>query len=198
MQVKPKIVLLDNNDSFTFNLVELLRNAMHTNPLVLPYDYEGEIPEADAYVFSPGPGLPSEKPLMRKVMEQYCLSKPILGICLGHQFIAEYYGAKLINLGQPNHGIQVHAEVLANSQIFDGIGSQMQVGLYHSWAIAQDSLANTAMFANMQYKNITMGIKHHALPILGFQFHPESFLTPKGHLLIENWLKHYVYPVMRS
>jgi len=198
MQKKAKIVLLDNNDSFTYNWVELLRQVQGEEPIVVSHDFKGELPYADAYLFSPGPGLPSEKPLMKKVMDAFSESKPILGVCLGHQFIAEYFGAKLYNLGKLNHGIQAEIYESGECKLFKGIKFPVAAGLYHSWAVESGSLEKTALVSIAQSDGLVMALEHQSLPITGVQFHPESFLTEEGPKLIDNWLQFYVYPNMTS
>jgi len=198
MQKKPKIVLLDNNDSFTFNWVELLRQTVGVEPIVLGHDFDGEIPEADAYIFSPGPGLPSEKPLMLEVITKFGQQKPILGVCLGHQFIAEYFVAQQYNLGKLNHGLEVEVKTNEDAKIFKGVESSFNAALYHSWAVESESIKKTPLKAIAHYDSTIMALKHTTLPIVGFQFHPESFLTEVGKQLILNWLEGYVYPNMTS
>jgi len=191
MQKNPKIVLLDNNDSFTYNFVELLRQLNIDEPLILSSNFKGEIPLADAYIFSPGPGLPQERPLMHKVIEQFGIKqgveRPILGICLGNQSIATYFGASLYNLGVLNHGVQIEVEH-NNSPVFNKIDSPFPAALYHSWAVSYKEIENTDLLVIATCQNIIMGLQHKHYRITGFQFHPESFLTLQGKQLIENWL----------
>lgn len=195
MQKQAKIVVLDNNDSFTFNLVDLLRKTNGIEPIILKHDSDICTIQADAYIFSPGPGLPKEKPLMKKLMDLFFMDKPILGVCLGHQFIAEYFGASLKNLGNPLHGIKAEVNKLKNDDIFNGINFPFQAALYHSWAIDVDEkFEGLEIIAS--FKGIPMAIKHSEYNIYGFQFHPESFLTLVGEKLISNWLKYNVYPFM--
>lgn len=198
MQKKPKIVLLDNNDSFTYNWVELLRQALGVEPIVLGHDFIGTIPEADAYILSPGPGLPSEKPLMLKLMKAFGRDKPILGVCLGHQFIAEYFGCKLYNLGKLNHGLQIKVTHNQDTHLFKDIEASFDAALYHSWAMDSTRLGNSSLIPIAYYKEVIMAIRHTSLPIVGLQFHPESFLTEVGKQLIINWLDGFVYPNMTS
>lgn len=196
MQNKPKIVLLDNNDSFTYNWVELLRQITGVAPQVLSHDFRGLIPAADAYIFSPGPGLPSERPLMKKVMGLHHQSKPILGICLGHQFIIEYFGGKLKNLGKLNHGLQVEVSITSEAPVFKGINSPFKAALYHSWAADTTLLEQSDFTSIANFEQINMAVIHRKWNVMGMQFHPESFLTLDGQLIITNWLKEYVYPSM--
>lgn len=187
MQNLAKIVLIDNNDSFTYNLVELLNQIMGEKPQVIPHDFDSEIPEADAFIFSPGPGLPQNQPLMKRVMDENWRDKPILGICLGHQFIGQYFGAQLKNLGEPLHGIEAKVDILEQDSIFHLVESPFTAALYHSW-ILEELQAAPDMVTLAGYKGIPMAIKHRAKPIYGWQFHPESFLTKAGKQLMKNWL----------
>ncbi len=196
MQKKPKIVLLDNNDSFTYNWVELLRQLVGEEPLIITPEYKGDLPVADAYIFSPGPGLPSERPLMHRVLREYGQSIPILGICLGHQSIAEYFGGRIYNLGRLNHGLQVPVSYEAGNPLFEGLPKTMEVALYHSWAVDRESLKKGPLKETASWDGVVMALEHTLYNITGFQFHPESFLSTSGKKLIQNWLHSNVYPGM--
>ncbi len=188
IQILTRIVILDNNDSFTYNLVELLRHLGIKNPKVLPHSWSNQIPNADAYILSPGAGLPKEKELMQQFLNTKLNQKPILGICLGHQAIAEYIGMKLTNLPNPNHGYCASINYSNNNLLFKGIKDELKVGLYHSWGITVDEIKNSPLKIIADYNNFVMAFQHKYLPIYGLQFHPESFLTEKGHVIMNNWL----------
>lgn len=186
MEKPAKILVLDNNDSFTYNLVELIKQVNGLEPIVLKHTYQEEFPKVDGVIFSPGPGLPHQKPLMRKAMRQYLDQVPILGICLGHQFIAEYFGEELINLGQPLHGIEVEIDQLKEDIVFKDVEFPFKAALYHSWAMKPNSDSELVVLAH--YKQIPMALKHKSSSVYGFQFHPESFLTIVGKTLLKNWI----------
>jgi anthranilate synthase/aminodeoxychorismate synthase-like glutamine amidotransferase len=195
MQKLAKIVVLDNNDSFTYNLVDLLRNVNGLEPIIVPWSSKEVIPEADAYILSPGPGLPMEKPLMKTLMDRFHQEKPILGICLGFQFIAQYFNMELRNLGEPLHGIEASVSKLKEDVIFNQVEFPFKAALYHSWALTVEP-QNEEIDVLAEYENIPMAIKHKKFNIYGFQFHPESFLTEVGERLVSNWLIHQVQPFM--
>ena len=186
MQKPAKILVLDNNDSFTYNLVELIKQVNKAEPIVVEHTYQGEFPKVDGVIFSPGPGLPHQKPLMKKAMRQYLDKVPILGICLGHQFIAEYFGEELMNLGQPLHGIEVEIDQLKEDIVFKDVDFPFKAALYHSWAMKPNYNSQLVILAH--YKQIPMALKHKSSNVYGFQFHPESFLTIVGKTLLKNWI----------
>lgn len=152
--------------------------------------YENEIPDFDKIIFSPGAGLPHQAPAMGEIIKNFGNKKPILGICLGHQAIAEFFGASLYNLQSVRHGLQVKTKVLTNDYIFNEIEPEFYVGLYHSFAVEKKSLPTTLEITSSASDGTVMSLRHKQLDIRGLQFHPESILTTCGENMIANWLKH--------
>ncbi|MBN1650385.1 MAG: aminodeoxychorismate/anthranilate synthase component II [Bacteroidales bacterium] len=185
-----KVLLLDNYDSFTHNLKQLIVQFGVQKLDIIKNDKIDldTIKHYDKIMLSPGPGLPSEAGLMMEIIDRYASSKPILGVCLGHHAIAEYFGAKLFNLNQPVHGIARKTNVLKTDSIFRSIDDHFQVGLYHSWAVSDGDFPTDLEIVARSEMGIIMAIRHRKYNIKGVQFHPESILTPKGKTMIWNWL----------
>ena len=187
-----RILLLDNYDSFTFNLLHLLEQAENVEVDVVRNDtiVIEEVNKYDGVVLSPGPGLPKEAGKMMDVLASYFTSKKILGVCLGHQAIGEYCGAELSNLNQVRHGVWSRTEILhPEEKLFYNFPRTFKSGLYHSWVISPQTLPDQLIpLAYDEHGNI-MAIRHVKYPVWGVQFHPESILTEYGKELIFNWLK---------
>lgn len=193
------LLLVDNHDSFTWNLVELLRNCCKCNVIILPNEEVNPsmIRDYDGIIFSPGPGLPSERQEMFSVIaEVERLSREgiknisILGICLGLQAIAMYYGATLINLSDVIHGQSRKMQILDHSSILlKRLEDGTEAGLYHSWAVGNTSLPPCLGVTCVSEDGIIMALEHKTLPVYGLQFHPESIMTPSGSVIIMNWLE---------
>lgn len=191
MSVGKKIVVIDNYDSFTFNLVHYLE-ALNAEVTVYRND-EFEIEDLenfDKILLSPGPGLPSEAGLLKKVITVYAPTKSILGICLGHQAIGEVFNSNLTNLQSPLHGVSSKVKITNNSDVlFNEIPLQFEVGLYHSWIIDEDSLSNDLIVTSINENGYIMSIRHQNFDVKGIQFHPESILTPFGKTILKNWIE---------
>ena len=188
-----KIVLLDNHDSFTYNLGEMLRrNGKVTFNIIKPerLNFE-EVPSYDGILFSPGPGVPREHPVMFEILEYFYKTIPILGICLGHQVIGEYFGAKVINLGKVIHG-QPRTLNLTDPghYLFQGVESGTEAGLYHSWIVDNTGFPDCLKILALSGDGLIMAISHKTYDICGLQFHPESIMTLQGQLMINNWIDH--------
>lgn len=187
-----QLVLIDNNDSFTYNIVQTL--ARYGCRATVRAHSSFTIEEAahyDKIIFSPGPGTPDEYPIMAALLEHYGSTKSILGVCLGHQAIAMYYGARLINLASVYHGQRRCIDILDSSDtLFSGIASGTPVGLYHSWAVAPESVPEHLRITSVSEDGIVMSIAHSQYDIRGVQFHPESIITDEGHRMLANWLAH--------
>ncbi len=187
-----KILIIDNYDSFTFNLVQLIEQFGECSWKVVKNDECSlvEVANYDKVLFTPGPGLPSEAPIMHDVLKTFGGQKSILGVCLGHQAIAEYYGANLFNFDKVIHGIVKSTEVLQSEDIlFKGLPSMINVGLYHSWAVADDdSFPDCLEVTARSEDGVIMALSHRTLDIKGVQFHPESVMTKWGKEILWNWL----------
>jgi len=159
--------------------------------VVVKRNDELQLAEMDAYdklVLSPGPGLPSETTLMFDCIEKYANSKPILGVCLGMQGIANYYGGELINQAKVKHGVEALVNIDTTSPLFKNLDEQITVGLYHSWCVDEQTLPSDFKVIGKSAEQVVMAIEHKKLPIYGVQFHPESIMTPNGLQIIANFL----------
>lgn len=192
----PRILVVDNYDSFTYNLVQIIEEHGYCNFDVIKND-KVDITSADQYdgfLFSPGPGIPAEVPLMTRLLRTYFMRKSILGICLGHQAIAENFGMKLINLGSVRHGIKTRIKVIDPSDyLFEGMPMEFDAGLYHSWAA--ELIPGSVPPLRVTSKNhdgIIMSIAHVSYDIRGIQFHPESYISEYRNVIIHNWINHLI------
>ncbi len=185
-----KILVFDNYDSFTYNLVHALKKLgfhdleVHRNDQI---SLE-EINHFDKILLSPGPGVPSESGILLDVIRKYAATKSILGVCLGEQAIAEAFGGGLINLPEVHHGISSEIEVLENDVLFDGLPTKLEVGRYHSWAAERSSLPECLKITAVDGEGMIMALAHKEFDVRGVQFHPESVLTPEGEQMLKNWL----------
>jgi anthranilate synthase component 2 len=186
-----KVLVLDNYDSFTYNLVHIVR--------ALGYSYDvfrndkillDQVKGYDKILLSPGPGIPDEAGIMKSIIQEYGSSKSILGICLGHQGIAEVYGGSLYNIPRVLHGVTSETRVIDPEEIlFKSLPNSFQATHYHSWAVLQGSLPDFIKVTAENDEGLIMGIRHVKYDVRGLQFHPESIVTPEGPKMIENWLR---------
>lgn len=186
-----KILVLDNYDSFTYNLVHYLEKISDAQIEVYRNDKIAlkEIEKFDKILLSPGPGIPSEAGILLDVIKTYGSSKSILGICLGQQAIAEAFGGSLNNMSEVFHGVATPIEIIAEDSIFKNIPKKLNVGRYHSWCVNKNDFPkNLEITAVDEHGNI-MALKHKTFDVKGVQFHPESVLTEYGLQMIENWIK---------
>ena len=187
-----KILVFDNYDSFTYNLVHLVEKILHQKVDVyrndqLPLEKVGEY---DKIILSPGPGVPQEAGLLLPLIKEYASSKSILGVCLGHQGIGEAFGGKLINLSTVYHGVATNCQLsIANCQLFEGLPDEIEVGRYHSWIVSDENFPDELEVTARDENNIIMALQHKKYDVQGVQFHPESVLTPKVEDIMKNWLK---------
>jgi len=185
-----KIVIIDNYDSFTYNLSHLIKELGADVTVFRNDKFEmSQLEDFDKIVLSPGPGIPSEAGLLLDVIRTYAGKKPIFGVCLGHQAIGEAFGASLTNLSEVFHGVATEGTQLGNDYIFDGLPARIQMGRYHSWVVSNDNLPSCLEVTAESDEHQIMALKHKEYDIHGIQFHPESVLTPDGRVIIENFLK---------
>ncbi|MBD5234925.1 MAG: aminodeoxychorismate/anthranilate synthase component II [Barnesiella sp.] len=186
-----KILIIDNYDSFTYNIVDALR-TLGTVPDVVRNDRLDldAIEDYDKIIISPGPGIPSEAGQLPQFLERYATRKPILGICLGHQALGEYFGARLRNLSEVYHGVSSPVEIVADDYMFEGIDSGTQVGRYHSWVVDSEGLPESLEVTATSADGAIMAMRHRDYDVRGLQFHPESIMTPQGARMLDNWLRH--------
>ncbi|WP_396164544.1 anthranilate synthase component II [Flavobacterium sp.] len=184
-----QLAVIDNYDSFTFNLVHYFED-LGASVTVFRND-EFDLKELDAFdkiVLSPGPGLPNEAGLLKEVIQTYATSKSILGICLGLQAIGEVFGGTLINLEKVYHGVATKIKIIEEDSIFKNIPDQIEVGRYHSWVISNDNFPPNLIITSVDENKQIMSVKHSLFDVRGVQFHPESILTPFGKKILKNWL----------
>ena len=184
-----KIVIIDNYDSFTYNLSHLVKE-LGAEVTVVRND-QFALPELEAYdkiILSPGPGIPSEAGLLLDVIKTYADKKPILGVCLGHQAIGECFGAQLTNLSEVFHGVATEGTQFDNDPIFAGLPQRITMGRYHSWVVSKDGLPSCLEITAESDEGQIMALRHKEYDIHGIQFHPESVLTPEGRKIISNFI----------
>ena len=189
------IAIIDNYDSFTYNLVQLVEQAgarvtvLRNDRFALP-----DLAAYDKLLLSPGPGIPQEAGLLMPVIRTYAATKPILGVCLGEQAIGEAFGAQLCNLSDVFHGVQTEISLdgpgVADDYLFDGLPRRLTVGRYHSWVVSRENLPDVLAVTAVSDEGLIMGLCHRTLDVHGIQFHPESVLTPLGERIIQNWINH--------
>lgn len=185
------IVIIDNYDSFTYNLshqlkalgaqVDVVRNDAFQMSRLEPYD---------KIVLSPGPGIPEEAGLLNDVIRRYAGRKPILGVCLGHQAIAEVFGGRLENLRTVYHGVQTPTHIINHDYLFEHLPETFEAGRYHSWVVSRSGLPDCLEVTAISDDGHIMALRHRTYDVRGIQFHPESILTPKGARILQNWLIH--------
>ncbi|MGJ1237491.1 MULTISPECIES: anthranilate synthase component II [Sphingobacterium] len=185
-----KIVVIDNYDSFTYNLVHLLQEL--DQEYVVWRNDKFKLEDIDAFdkiLLSPGPGIPEEAGLLLDVIRTYAPHKSILGICLGQQAIAEVFGGTLFNMEKPLHGVATNITVVDESEkLFRDFPKDSKIGRYHSWAVNKDTLPASLKVTAIDENGIIMALTHTEYDVRGMQFHPESVLTTNGKKIIENWL----------
>lgn len=185
-----KILLIDNYDSFTYNLVHYLEGLDAEVTVVFNDQVNmSSINHFDKIVFSPGPNLPEKAGFMMKIIANYHKSIPMLGVCLGFQALTIYFGGKLYNQTEVRHGVQTTCKVNLKSTLFKNTSSPLQVGLYHSWALEPESIPDCLKITATSKENVIMAIEHKTLPLYGVQFHPESILTEFGMQILKNFLE---------
>lgn len=189
--MKNKILVIDNYDSFTYNLVHLLQELNESYEVVRNDKFDLDyVDQFDKILLSPGPGIPNEAGLLMDVIRKYAPTKSILGVCLGQQAIAEVFGGTLFNLPKPLHGVASSIIVTDESEkLFQDFPRDSKIGRYHSWAVDPSTLPDVLKVTAVDENNIIMALAHKEYDVRGMQFHPESVLTDNGKKLIANWLK---------
>ena len=187
-----KLLVLDNYDSFTYNLVHIIRELKYAVDIVRNDKISVEaVKQYDKILLSPGPGIPDEAGIMKAVIREYGASKSILGVCLGHQGIGEVYGATLYNIPKVLHGVTSQVEIKDTDEyMFNGVNPVFQATHYHSWAVMPESFTPELKITAVNNEGLVMALRHTRYDVRGVQFHPESIMTPEGPKMIENWLKH--------
>ena len=184
-----KIVIIDNYDSFTYNLSHLVKELGAQVSVVRNDQFRlEELGHFSKIILSPGPGIPSEAGLLMDVIREYAGRRPILGVCLGHQAIGEVFGARLENLSDVFHGVATPCHVVADDPLFSGLDRDITVGRYHSWVVSREGLPACLEVTAVSDEGQIMALRHRELNVRGIQFHPESVLTPDGRRMIQNWL----------
>lgn len=186
-----KIIVIDNYDSFTYNLVHVVKSFGHEVRVVRNDQFGiSEIEAYDKIILSPGPGIPEEAGLLLDVIRTYAGKKPILGICLGEQAIGQVFGGTLVNLKEVFHGVQTPVRITVRDYIFEGLDDSIEVGRYHSWVVSKDGFPDCLEITSLSDDGEVMALRHRTMDVRGLQFHPESVLTPDGVRIIRNWLEH--------
>lgn len=186
-----KIAVINNYDSFVHNIIHYLESFDAVEVTVFLNDefYLEQLQDFDKIVLSPGPGIPKEAGLLLDVVDFYKDKKSILGVCLGHQAIAEYFGCTLVNLDQPLHGVSTKLHIVEDDILWNDLQNDILVGHYHSWCVSKNNLSSEIIVTAIDELGNIMALKHKEYNIRGVQFHPESVLTPQGKKIIENWLR---------
>lgn len=186
-----RILIIDNFDSFTFNLLHYIEQYCEYVTVLRNKDIKiGTLENFDKICLSPGPGLPSEIPVLNRIIKHFGDRKPILGVCLGHQAIAESFGGSLINLDEPSHGKTVETVITdRNDYLFEGIPDIFTSGRYHSWVVDRNGLPKDIIITSVDGGGNIMSLRHKLYDIRGVQFHPESIMTDYGMKILQNWVE---------
>jgi len=187
---KKTVLVIDNYDSFTYNLVHLINEVGYEAEVWRNDKFElADVEKYDKILLSPGPGIPEEAGLLLDVIKTYAHTKSIFGVCLGQQAIAEVFGGTLLNLGRPMHGVATPVTVVDGDEfLFWECPQTINVGRYHSWVVSKENFPSCLKITARDHKNEIMALRHETLDVRGVQFHPESVLTEFGKQMMENWL----------
>ena len=186
-----KVLVLDNYDSFTYNLAHSIHRFDEMEVDVIRNDKIDldKVEQYEKIVLSPGPGIPDEAHLLKPLIKRYASHKSILGVCLGQQAIAEVFGGKILNTKQVYHGVATTTKVLIkNDALFHGLPDELETGRYHSWVVSREQFPDELEITAVGQENEIMALRHREFDVRGVQFHPESILTPHGDQMMENWL----------
>lgn len=188
-----RVLVFDNYDSFTYNLVHMVEHMLQSPVDVYRNDAIAldDVAAYDKIILSPGPGIPEEAGLLLPLIERYAATKSILGVCLGHQAIGQAFGGKLTNLSTVFHGVATPARLINRQakDLYQGLDDTIEIGRYHSWVVDQQDFPESLEITAVDDQNYIMGLRHKKYDVQGVQFHPESVLTPQGKTIIQNWLK---------
>lgn len=190
-QSQPKVLVFDNYDSFTYNLVQIIERILDQKVDVVRNDQITleEVGKYDKIILSPGPGIPEEAGILLELIKEYAPTKSILGVCLGQQAIAEAFGGNLINLSEIFHGVATTTDLVKeNTKLFKDLASGIEVGRYHSWAVNPENFPEELEITAVDKDGMIMALQHKTYDVHGVQFHPESILTPDGEIIIRNFL----------
>lgn len=190
-QTQSKVLVFDNYDSFTYNLVQIIEKILNQKVDVVRNDKITleEVDQYDKIILSPGPGIPEEAGILLDLIRKYAPTKSILGVCLGQQAIAEAFGGSLINLSEIFHGVATTTDLVKeNTKLFRNLNSGIEVGRYHSWAVNPDDFPTELEITAVDKDGMIMALQHTTYDVHGVQFHPESILTPEGEVIIKNFL----------
>ncbi|MCH5597114.1 anthranilate synthase component II [Niabella ginsengisoli] len=186
-----KLLVFDNYDSFTYNLVHLVEKILHQKVDVYRNDQITleQVNEYDKIILSPGPGIPEEAGLLLPLIKEYAPTKSILGVCLGQQAIGEAFGGKLTNLSKVYHGVSTDCTIIKDDdKLFKGLPMNIEVGRYHSWVVSKEDFPAELEITAIDENDMIMALHHKTYDVRGVQFHPESVLTPQGEAILRNWL----------
>ena len=186
-----KVLVIDNYDSFVYNLVHYLEELEVEVTVVRNDRFSLEdVQKYDKILLSPGPGIPDEAGLLKEVIRAYAGKKPILGVCLGQQAIGEVFGGSITNLEEVFHGVATKATILVDDEpLFTGLNREIEVGRYHSWVVEKDDFPAVLEITSLDNNGQIMSLRHKEFDIRAVQFHPESVLTPDGKKMIKNWIE---------
>ncbi len=186
-----KVIVIDNYDSFTYNLVHLIEEILGYDITIRRNDQTTleEIDQFEYIILSPGPGIPEEAGMLKEIIRHFAPKKLILGVCLGHQAIGEVFGGTLLNLKDVYHGVQTKMFIQGKSKILTGLPNSFDAGRYHSWVIQKDTMPKDFIVTSTDDRGEIMSMEHDTLPLYGVQFHPESIMTPEGKVIIKNFLQ---------
>lgn len=185
-----KILVLDNYDSFTYNLVQMIEQIVNEKIDVFRNDKISleEVAKYDKIILSPGPGIPEEAGILLELIKKYAPTKSIFGVCLGQQAIAEAFGGTLINLSEIYHGVATESTQINQHKLFKNLPETLEVGRYHSWAVNPENFPDELEITSVDKNGMIMSLKHKNYDVHAVQYHPESILTPKGKQILENFL----------
>ncbi len=189
-----KLLVIDNYDSFTYNLVHMVKELGYDDQMSIFRNDKialEKVNDYDKILLSPGPGIPQEAGIMPELIQQYGSKKSILGVCLGHQAIAEAYNSEIFNMTEVLHGVATKTTIIDKSEVlFQGIPDSFMACRYHSWSVVKETLSDDLKITAVDEQNTIMAISHKIHDVRGVQFHPESILTENGMIMIKNWLEH--------